>query len=119
MFVIIAIGMTMLNAQLVVVERQKVVDYLLNPAHPDNGGKAQFFMSKGFAVSTWETFAAALRQLAIESPVATTTQTEHGTKYIVEGPLQTPAADRPIVRSVWIIDAGAANPRLVTAYPRT
>ena len=28
------------NAHLAVVEERKVVDYLLNAAHPDNGGKA-------------------------------------------------------------------------------
>jgi hypothetical protein len=25
------------------VEREKISDYLLNPAHPENGGKAAFF----------------------------------------------------------------------------
>lgn len=36
------------------VERHKVVDYLLNPAHPDDGGKAQFFESRGFSVDVPE-----------------------------------------------------------------
>ena len=36
------------NAHLAVVERAKIVEYLLNPAHPDNGGKAPFFMALGF-----------------------------------------------------------------------
>jgi hypothetical protein len=31
------------NAHLAVVDRSKVFDYLLNEAHPDNGGKAGFF----------------------------------------------------------------------------
>jgi hypothetical protein len=31
------------NAHLAIVERSKIVDYLLNSAHPDNGGKALFF----------------------------------------------------------------------------
>lgn len=31
------------NAQNAVVDREKIADYLLNPAHPDNGGKAKFF----------------------------------------------------------------------------
>ena len=38
-----------LNAHLAVVERHKVVGYLLNSAHPDNGGKARFFESFGFS----------------------------------------------------------------------
>jgi hypothetical protein len=37
------------DAHLAVVERGKVLDYLLNDAHPDNGGKAQFFESLGFS----------------------------------------------------------------------
>jgi hypothetical protein len=30
------------------VAKEKIEDYLLNGAHPDNGGKAQFFDSLGF-----------------------------------------------------------------------
>lgn len=36
------------NAHLAVVERLKMTGYLLNPAHPDNGGKAPFFRALGF-----------------------------------------------------------------------
>ncbi|MEJ7712567.1 MAG: DUF6883 domain-containing protein [Pyrinomonadaceae bacterium] len=32
------------NAHLALVERGKITEYLLNPAHPDNGGKAPFFI---------------------------------------------------------------------------
>ena len=28
------------NAQLAIVDREKVVEYLLNPIHPDNGGES-------------------------------------------------------------------------------
>ena len=41
--------MNLRNAHLAVVERHRVVDDLLNPAHPDNGGKAQFFESLEFS----------------------------------------------------------------------
>jgi hypothetical protein len=37
------------NAHLAIVDRSKVLDYLLNEAHPDNGGKARFFASLGFS----------------------------------------------------------------------
>ena len=40
--------MPLRNAHLALVERHKVLEYLLNAAHPDNGGKAQFFKSLGF-----------------------------------------------------------------------
>ena len=36
------------NAHLALVAKEKIEDYLLNGAHPDNGGKAQFFDSLGF-----------------------------------------------------------------------
>ena len=34
---------------LAVIDRGKVLDYLLNEAHPDNGGKAQFFGLLGYS----------------------------------------------------------------------
>jgi hypothetical protein len=52
------------NAHLAVVERHKIVDYLLNSAHPDNGGKAQFFVSLGFSVDASELLTIALRVVA-------------------------------------------------------
>ncbi len=36
------------NAHLAVVEQEKICGYLLNAAHPDNGGKAAFFAGLGF-----------------------------------------------------------------------
>jgi len=30
------------NAEQAVIEQEKITDYPLNPAHPDNGGKAAF-----------------------------------------------------------------------------
>ena len=45
----------------------------------------------------------------IESP--------YGTKYILEGGVETPAGRIVQVRTVWIIDAGQDHSRFVTAYP--
>jgi hypothetical protein len=52
------------NAQLAVVERSKVLDYLLNEAHPDNGGKARFFTSLGFSAGEVERLIDALADVA-------------------------------------------------------
>ena len=52
------------NANVAVVDRTKVVEYLLNREHPDNGGKADFFIGLGFNPGNWDAFAAALRLLA-------------------------------------------------------
>ncbi|MFN2455535.1 MAG: DUF6883 domain-containing protein [Pyrinomonadaceae bacterium] len=106
------------NAHLAVVERKKITDYLLNVAHPDNGGKALFFMALGFLRADPETFAAALRQQALNFPVSQNMETVHGKKYIIDGAIETPTGKTPSVRTVWIIDSVENLPRLVTAYPR-
>jgi len=105
------------NANLALVERQKIVEYLLNREHPDNGGKADFFMALGFRANDWETMSAALRALAINFSVSRSMESEHGKKYIVDGAIETPVGKAPMVRTVWIIDTGETIPRLVTAYP--
>jgi hypothetical protein len=51
------------------------------------------------------------------SEVVVSMETSHGIKYIVDGALITPSGKRPTVRTVWIVDRGSENPRLVTAYP--
>jgi len=105
------------NAHLAIVDREKIADYLLNPAHPDNGGKAKFFLGLGFTVEQWQLFAEALRTLAGSSPVMERVESRHGTKYIVIGRIETPSGGSPSVRTVWIVDTGNDKPRLVTAYP--
>jgi hypothetical protein len=107
----------LLNAQLALVGREKIADYLLNAAHPDNGGKAQFFDSLGFRRDEWENLARAFRKLALAVEVTESLESDHGTKYILDGTLETPGGKSPTVRTVWIVDRGRNCPRLVTAYP--
>jgi hypothetical protein len=71
------------NAHLAVVEQQKIVDYILNPAHPDNGGKAQFFLDLGFCRNQWRSLALAFRKVAEDCPAAKGVASPHGQKYIV------------------------------------
>lgn len=105
------------NAHIAQVEREKITEYLLNPAHPDNGGKAPFFIALGFKGEDWERFAAAMRQLALDASVSKYVETTHGKKYIIDGTIETPSGQTPAVRTVWIINNGAHVARLVTAYP--
>jgi hypothetical protein len=105
------------SAHLAVVDRAKITEYLVNPEHPDNGGKAAFFVALEFSRSDWDTLANALRRLALKAEVTESMETVHGRKYIVDGELENPAGKEAWVRSIWIIDAGTAFPRLVTAYP--
>jgi len=106
------------NGDLAIVEREKIVAYLLNARHPDNGGKAAFFQKLGFERDGWAAFATALRTLAVTGAIARTVESVHGTKHVVDGRMQTPRGRSPMVRRVWIVDRGVEAPRLVTAYPR-
>ena len=111
-------GMKLPNAAKAVVEREKVAGYLLNPAHPDNGGKAQFFLGLGFQRDDWRPLAAAFRKLVEGQSAAKSMDSPHGRKYIVDGQIETPSGKTPLLRTVWIVDRGFDTPRLVTAYPQ-
>jgi Domain of unknown function (DUF6883) len=73
------------NAHLAVVDRAKVLDYLLNEAHPDNGGKARFFVLLGFSREDPERLMKALRDVAEHGEVVTSGKSVHGEKYVVDG----------------------------------
>lgn len=105
------------NADAAIVAQEKIRDYLLNAAHPDNGGKAAFFISLGFQSEDWGSLAIAFRELARRTKVAAQFESMHGAKYILDGRIQSPSGRSPIVRTIWIIDRGDDIPRLVTAYP--
>jgi hypothetical protein len=105
------------HAESASVERQKIVDYLLNPAHPDNGGKARFFQRLGFSAENWEALRDALCVLATKFPIAEFETSPHGSKYVVSGELIGPSANAA-TRTVWIVERGSQIPRLVTAYPQ-
>ena len=83
-----------------------------NP-HPDNGGKAAFFHALGFSREQWRCASWRPRPMSpegLESP--------HGRKYVLNGQLESPSGRTPVIRTIWIVDAGQDAPRLVTAYPR-
>jgi len=105
------------NASHVLVEREKIVDYLLNLTHRYGASKARFFAAFGFRLEEWERLAEAFREHARISEVTRTRETGHGPQFEVEGELQCPDGRRPCVRTVWQLDKGEVAPRLITAYP--
>ena len=105
------------NAEQARVDREKLTDYLLCVGHPDGGSKAEFFTRFGFPVQDWEVLAEALRRHGAYCDVVNTVDSAHGTRYAVDGPLETPDGRNPLVRTVWIIEKGSATPRLITAHP--
>lgn len=112
----VSCDVTLPSAALAVVDKEKVIGYLLNAAHPDNGGKAAFFERLGFTSSDWLTLADAFRRVAVRGAVAAVASSSHGTKYVVDGQIAGPQR-AAVVRTIWIVDRGVDVPRLVTAYP--
>jgi hypothetical protein len=105
------------NAHIALVEREKIVDYLLNPTHRYGASKARFFAQFVFGLESWEVLAAALREHGQGHDVARSRETGFGPRYEVEGELNAPDGRRPRLRAVWQVDKGQVAPRLITAYP--
>jgi hypothetical protein len=55
--------------------------------------------------------------IAKNAEVEAAIPTPYGTKYIVQGWIESPEKRRAFVLTVRVIEAGQAGPRLVTAYP--
>ncbi|MBI4569394.1 MAG: hypothetical protein HY719_13440 [Planctomycetes bacterium] len=104
------------QAASLVVDEQKVTAYLLNTAHKDGASKASFFVKRGFSLTGWHEFAAALRAHGASHPVTDVEDTEFGRKYTVECEIVTPDGKNPCILTVWI-QIGTSPPRLVTAHP--
>ena len=105
------------NARLVVVDRAKITEYLLNPEHRYGASKARFFVGFGFTLEAWDVLASALREHAQRYEVARRFETRWGPRFEINGKLNAPDGRQPRIRSVWQLDEGEIAPRLITAYP--
>ncbi len=101
------------------VESAKVTRYLLVPEHPQNQGKAHFFLAFGFRLNMPETMIAALIAHTDECEVAIIENRSDATVYTVEGVLSAPDGRRPRVRTVWHVTIGGDTARFITAVPLT
>jgi hypothetical protein len=105
------------NAHRAFVADVKVSLYLLDPAHPNNGGKAALFNRFGFTQLTSTALRNALRVHPQVNPVIRAMPNPYGAKYLVECSLLSPDGRNPYIHTVWIIDPSGSAPRLVTAFP--
>lgn len=101
----------------VIVDRRKLLDYLLSQTHPVGRSKAKFFRGVGFDEKSIETLEQGLVRIAQSGEVRETTPTPHGTKRVIDGILDTPGGSQVTLRTVWIEDEQGEVLRLVTAYP--
>ena len=105
------------NLDQLIIERDKVSEYLLNPAHRYGASKARFFGEFGFQRENWTILADALREHARTSEIAQVTETGFGPRFMVEGELIAPDGRKTRIRTIWQFDRGQIAPRLITAYP--
>ena len=105
------------NAHRAYVSRKKLTEYLLSLSHPSGASKALFFRAIGYSQDNADELAHGLRSAAEEGEVVGTLTSEFGTKYILEGRLDTPVGRSVTVTTVWITAINDDRPRFVTAYP--
>lgn len=109
--------MSQFISEQLLIEKEKVTKYLLNTDHPDGRSKAQLFIRHGFDPLEWDTFKDAIQKHAEDHPVISELGTLFGTKYIIEGSLETPSSKKLLIRSVWMIRINEQQATLITAYP--
>lgn len=105
------------NSDCALVEEKKIVEYLLNLAHPDGGSKARFFLARGFAANQWQSMRTALQTQGRDNLVTKVTSHLWGARYQVDCNCPTPDGANPCIRTVWELPDAAACPRLLTAHP--
>jgi hypothetical protein len=99
------------------VPSHKLHAYLLSETHAVGKAKATFFRALGFNEANAHLLEHELLSLAHSAPVQEVIPSPHGVKYVLEGVVETPSGTAPRIRTIWILETGEENPRLVTAYP--
>ena len=105
------------NSQNALVQTAKLEQYLLSELHPVGRAKALFFKNLGYDDREPGTLARHLIAIAQHEDVLEVQSSPFGTKYVIEGMIQTPGGTTVTMRTVWIIESDNPQPRLVTAYP--
>jgi hypothetical protein len=99
----------------VVIERQKILDYLLSPTHHVGQYKAEFFMALGYHQLIWKVLESDIRDL-LKGRLLPADESPHGTKYTLSGWITGPNGKSARILTVWIVQAHNGL-RFVTAYP--
>ena len=95
----------------------KLDAYLLDPAHPFGGGKAEWFKRQGYHRGNADRLASDLIELARSSENWLSVTTRFGVKCAVRGSVETPRGRKLRLTTIRFIDTGRTVPRLITAYP--
>ena len=102
----------------VVIDPEKLRDYVLSRAHPVGRFKAALFASLGYEIDNWQDLDRALRAAAGQAEAEPEDRTPYGQKYRIRSILEGRAGRSAEIVSVWIILHDETTPRLVTVMPR-
>lgn len=105
------------HAERAIISEEKLVHYLLNLEHTRGGSKAAVLLAFGYTRDDWQQLALDLRQFHLPADVLTTRTTPYGQRYEIRAAITTPNSKQLIIRSVWQIDTGTTEPRLLTLFP--
>ena len=105
------------NREHAFVPLSKLDAYLLSDTHPIGRLKSGFFHAIGFDKNKIDQLAEQLLLIARSEDVTDKVTTAYGTKYVVDGSIQTPLGITVPLRTVWIIERDEKRPRFITAYP--
>lgn len=105
------------NQENAFINPTKLTGYLLSETHSVGKSKAKFFRDLGFNEDNVDILEQELLKVARSQEVTETISTEHGSKYVMVGTINTPSGRTVNILTVWIIDIGKENPRFVTARP--
>lgn len=96
---------------------EKLIGYLLSETHAVGKSKAKFFRTLGFDETNVNQLEQGLLTIAQTEGVEDIITSSRGTKYVIDGSMETPKGVVVRVRTVWMIETEQENPRFVTAYP--
>jgi hypothetical protein len=105
------------NGSQAYVPSRKLTGYLLSESHAVGKAKARFFRLLGFDETNVPALEEALLRIAQGPESVERITTQHGTKYVAEGPMATPSGVIIRIRTIWIVEEPDERPRFVTAYP--
>ena len=105
------------NVENAIIAPEKLRDYLLNPEHRRGRSKAKLLLSMGYQTDQWQQLETDLRQQHLIADIDTIESNDYGTAYKIVAELRGPNGDTGLFRSIWQVDFGTDQPRLITMYP--
>jgi hypothetical protein len=108
--------MKMPNADLATITDEKLLRYVLNPAHAVGGPHAKLFdRLLGINLACADVLREALLRAASDEEASLGKPSPFGQKFEIRFSLTGPNGSYNIL-SVWMIKTGTASPQLITAY---